>query len=657
MVERQFLKRWMWPSAACIALIAVAFAAYYPGLSGGFLFDDAANLPALGAYGRIHELDGLLRYLTSGRADPTGRPLSLLSFLLDARNWPADPAPFKRTNLAIHLANGGLLFAFLLRFGALHGVVRSRALLAASVAAGAWLLHPLFVSTVLYVVQREAILPATMALLALNTWLCARQRMLDGMRGGTACLVIAVPLLTVVAFLCKPNGGLVALLILVAEACSPALPSTDSARRYRRALYLAAWPFAALAIGGVLLVALRSLGHGIVPGRNFSILQRVITEPAILLEYLQLLCLLDPRYGSLFHDQYPPASSMFSPWWTLPAILLVVSAGLFGWRVRKRHPAMALAIGFFLAGHLMESSSLALELYFEHRNYLPAMMLFWPLGLALGQVRWARVRYLAAGSCLAALALMTHSTARLWGDPLAQAEVWAAEAPGSPRAQVHAARLEAGAGLWQFALPRIDRAANDFPAEPQALMARIDLHCVLGRVPAGAWPQLGNALRTTPRDPGVLLSKWVTSGIDTSNAHLCPEFDLSALREVVDAAAANPTINRLPGRMQDIDHLRGLLALQKDDAKGALAWFNSALAHDPRPDVALQQASLLGSAKHSQAALAHLDYFNTLEVPPVRPNQGMAWLHARLLDHQGYWPGELSRVRALLDHEAQGNLH
>jgi hypothetical protein len=637
--------------------MAVACAAYYPGLSGGFLFDDAANLPALGAYGRIHELDGLLRYLTSGRADPTGRPLSLLSFLLDARNWPADPAPFKRTNLLIHLVNGALLFTFLLRFGALHGLPRKRALLAASVAAGAWLLHPLFVSTVLYVVQREAMLPATVTLLALNTWLYARRRMLNGAPGGTAALVIGVPLLTVVAFLCKPNGGLVALLILVAEACSPMLPSTDSVRRYRRALYLAAWPFAALAIGGVVLVAVRSIGHGTVPGRTFSILQRVMTEPAILLEYLRLLALLDPQYGSLFHEQYLPATSLFSPWWTLPAILIVVAAGLFGWRVRKRHPAVALAIGFFLAGHLIESSSLALELYFEHRNYLPAMMLFWPLGLALGKVKQATVRNVAAGGCLAALALMTHTTARLWGDPLAQAEVWAAESPGSPRAQVYAARLEAGAGLWQLALPRIDRAAEAFSGEPQAAMARIDLHCTLGRIPSGAWLRLGNALRTTARDPGPLLSQWVAGAIGTSNAHTCPDFDLSRLRETVDAAAANPAINHLPGRMQDIDHLRGLFALQEDDTKAALTWFNSALAHDPRTDVALQQASLLGSAKHPRAALAHLDYFNTLEVPLVRPTQGMAWLHARLLDRQGYWPGELSRVRSLLDHEARGDLH
>src|SRR5690348_14370979 len=83
---------------ALAAILALAWWAYHPGLSGDFLFDDFANLPALGATGPVDNWATFWRYITSGKADPTGRPLTLLTFLIDARNWPAAPYPFKVTN-------------------------------------------------------------------------------------------------------------------------------------------------------------------------------------------------------------------------------------------------------------------------------------------------------------------------------------------------------------------------------------------------------------------------------------------------------------------------------------------------------------------------------------------------------------------------------
>lgn len=77
---------WVLVSAALVITIVLV---YYRGLAGGFLFDDYANLPALGRYGPVVDFDGLLRYLTSGIADPSGRPVADVVFLLDANTWPA----------------------------------------------------------------------------------------------------------------------------------------------------------------------------------------------------------------------------------------------------------------------------------------------------------------------------------------------------------------------------------------------------------------------------------------------------------------------------------------------------------------------------------------------------------------------------------------
>src|SRR3546814_19867519 len=59
--------------------------------------------------------------------------------------------------------------------------------LAAAIGTGMWLLHPLFVSTTLYIVQREAMLPATFTLLGLLAWLHGRDRS-EERRVGKECV-------------------------------------------------------------------------------------------------------------------------------------------------------------------------------------------------------------------------------------------------------------------------------------------------------------------------------------------------------------------------------------------------------------------------------------------------------------------------------------
>jgi hypothetical protein len=144
------------PSLAMAAALLLTIWAYRPGLHGGFLFDDFGNLPSLGENGPVDNWPVFWRYITSGTADPIGRPLTLLSFLLDAHNWPAAPLPFKRTNLILHLLNGVLLMCLLRRLGCSMIDGREyplRANMAAVLGAAMWMIHPLLVSTTLYIVQ------------------------------------------------------------------------------------------------------------------------------------------------------------------------------------------------------------------------------------------------------------------------------------------------------------------------------------------------------------------------------------------------------------------------------------------------------------------------------------------------------------------------
>ena len=143
------------------------------------MLDDFPNLEVLGDSGGVHDWNNFRAYLFGGFSGPTGRPLSLLSFLLDARNWPADPEPFKRTNLLIHLATATVLWqmmrALLKQLPSVAGNREALALLAA----GMWLLHPYLLSTTMYIVQRMAQLPTLFAFAGLWGYLHGRMKMAD----------------------------------------------------------------------------------------------------------------------------------------------------------------------------------------------------------------------------------------------------------------------------------------------------------------------------------------------------------------------------------------------------------------------------------------------------------------------------------------------
>src|SRR5580765_379939 len=94
------------PAAVFWIAILLCLCVYWPGLSGGFLFDDDPNLSPLGSYGGVRDWETFKSFVTTGFAGPLGRPIALASFVLDATTWPAAPYPFKLTNLWIHLLTG-----------------------------------------------------------------------------------------------------------------------------------------------------------------------------------------------------------------------------------------------------------------------------------------------------------------------------------------------------------------------------------------------------------------------------------------------------------------------------------------------------------------------------------------------------------------------
>jgi hypothetical protein len=636
-------------------LIAAGWFAYHPGLSGDFLFDDFGNLPAIGATGPIDHWATFWRYITSGTADPTGRPLALLSFLVDARNWPASPRPFKITNVLLHLLNGALLAAVLLKLGRALHLEETRARIAALFGTGAWLLHPLLVSTTLYIVQREAMLPATFTLLGIFGWMAAREALARGhVRAGLAGLLLSAWGCTLLATLSKANGVLLPLLLLLVEwivlAPNRAMPAPEINRPLRWAIrILLGVPVALLALW--LLVSVPGQMRGAAQIRDWTMGQRLLTEPRVIVDYLRLLFVPHAHSSGLFNDAFPVSTGWLHPGSTLPCILAVLALVGAGFALRKRAPAIALALLFYFAAQILESGWIPLELYYEHRNYLPAMLLFWPIGIGLGTpgtLRW--LRGLVAAAILVWLASLTLQRASLWGDGYRQALVWAAINPDSARAQASAAQYDMQHDRPRLAAARLRNALDAHPDDLQIPVNLIGAECRLEALRPQSLQAATRALANA-RVGGTLGFNWFNSAIEMAKKRQCRGLDFKTVQSLLDAARTNPYWRRIPGRQQDLAHIQGMLDLAEGKPEKTLQEFDRALALEPRPGTALEQAAKLGSHGQPRLGLEHLDYYATLP-SQGSPGRGMARVHAWVLHHQHYWEHETARLRSTLAADA-----
>ncbi|MCZ8164288.1 hypothetical protein [Silanimonas sp.] len=512
--------------AAFVFLPLLVGAALWPGLSGDFLFDDYANLPALGAFGPFDGWQPLLLYLTSGIADPLGRPLAMASFLIDAQGWPAAPGPFLRTNVVIHGLNAvlvALLGARLLRAEA--GPLRW----APFVAAALWALHPMQGTTALYIVQRHALLAATFTLLGLLAfialWRAAPERRLT-----FAALYLMAG---AAAVACKLNGLLLPVLAL---ALLPLLrrDSPPHGGPGRWVVALAAGP----AIGLGLLLALQVPGAmaGAEQFRDFSLAGRLLAQPGILVGYLADLITIAPHSGDLMFN--PPAvpDGLADPRFWAPAGLLG-GALLAALALGHRAPVLASASLFYLGGHLIEAGPVNLELAFAHRNYLPSALLFLPVAVGLARLPVAAALRAAIGiGAVAVVALVLHGEAQLWGQPRLLAEVWAQRSPASERAQVNAATWD----LWYEdparGLARLASWRESMASSTQLALTLLDLECAMGAVSTEVRAAVPQAMGADKR--GLEISLSAIDRHDQRYEHCSESAPTSAA--MLEAAAANP---------------------------------------------------------------------------------------------------------------------
>ncbi|WP_018868622.1 MULTISPECIES: M48 family metallopeptidase [unclassified Thioalkalivibrio] len=616
--------------ALATALLAVG-SLYALALPGYWLFDDWPNLVGLD---HVDDYHSALRYILSGEAGPLGRPVSLLTFALQADAWAENPETMLRVNFAIHLLAMVAVFFLASGLTKLRPTLSvERAFWIGALTAAIWGIAPFLATTHLMVIQRMTSLSGlfVFAGLALFVW----AHVLNNRTGRFLSLIGGLGVATALAALSKENGALLPLLaLLILLAWIPR-------ERWLRGLWersvivcLAVIPslFILGYLGLDLFDTLRAGDYG--NRREFTVAERLMSQPVILLDYLRQLLIPRAIAATPFMDHIPASRGLLDPPITLVAMAFWLAlAGAAIW-LRQIAPWFLFGLTFFLLAHVLESTFIGLELYFAHRNYVPAFGLFFAL---VYLVFTLPAQYLRAGLiALIAYALLSaivlFQVTANWNDKRVNAEMWIDYNPHSVRGtQLLVQQLNAS-GEHMAARELLERIAKKRP-EIALLQIQRTNNCI-GAVEE--FPNILNEVLTklasTPRYRPIGPIELHRLSQSKEPSPLCPPRDHAVLIKLSNALLDNPAFSDRDFSKSQLLIARAFAQVHLGEKAKAVEDFHESVRLHPDLEIAFRSLSLQANLGDYEGAFAFLEELEANV--PNDPLRHVAW-RSRISEFRG----------------------
>jgi tetratricopeptide (TPR) repeat protein len=364
--------------SALFFFLVVLLIVYAPSFSGAWVYDDDTNILN---NDNIHlerinftslKKTFFLKAQVPNGGERVARPLAYLSFALNWYVGKDHVFGYHVVNFIIHLTATVFLYLFIkdsLVLPRFNNRYRSLAHPVAFLSAMIWAIHPIQVTAVTYIVQRMASMAGMFTIVSLYAYLKARTSSTRGRR--IACLSACV-LFALCAFATKENSAMLPVSLLFYEILMIRGVAHTDLKKWLR------WGLPALTTV-LLLGPLYANPTHLLDGygnRPYTAVERVMTESRVILYYLCLLFYPLLSEFTLIHD-VAVSTSLWSPWTTLASVITIAGLMLSSilW-LSRRHPILVFSVWFFFINHFIEGSFIALELIYEHRNYIPSMFLF-----------------------------------------------------------------------------------------------------------------------------------------------------------------------------------------------------------------------------------------------------------------------------------------
>ncbi len=359
-----------------ISLLIILLAIYSNSFYGEWHFDDYANI-VNNPYVQIKSFSWTeIKHCVFGIfQDRLLRPLSYFSFALNYKFGGMDVFWFHVVNFIIHYLAAVFLFLFIyntLKLPLIRGKYSLIAYPVALLSTFFWALNPVHITSITYVVQRMASMMGLFYIMSMYFYL-------KGRTAQNSISSISFFILSLIAgfasVLTKENAVMLPVSILLFDLFLIQGATKKNIKIFSKILFL---PLLLILIIGLIYTGGFSNAFGGYEIRDFSMMQRILTEPRVILFYLSLLFYSISSRLTLLYD-IEISRSLFQPWTTIPSILFILLIIGFAFYMARKRPLISFCIIFYFLNHLIEGSVFSLELIYEHRNYLPSMLLFVPL--------------------------------------------------------------------------------------------------------------------------------------------------------------------------------------------------------------------------------------------------------------------------------------
>lgn len=609
-------------SLAFVFLAAlIVFWLYQPGLQGSLHFDDEVNLRGLNT---VTDWESALQFSLGGW-NLFGRSLALASFAAQAHEWNNNLQGLLWVNILIHATNVFLVGCLAYTMARLHPMLRARAEWIAVATTLLWGFASIHVSATLMLIQRMTTLSASFQLLGLLAFVLGRGYSSERRVLAAFLVFFTMPFFSLLALLAKENGALVPLFCLAIEflwlrqvcACPPG--------RFKKFLNL--FLISPLLVFLSYLVWTAGQADIVYAFRSFNLSERLLTESRVLAHYAQDLVLPRAVNFSPFADDYPISRGLLEPPST--AISLLFWSGflvLCVW-LRRYTPWPLFGLMWFLAGHLLESTVIPLELFFHHRNYLPVLgpvFAFVALLASLQDEGRVRLATLVVTAYLGLSGFVLWSTTSLWGDPLLASTLWLDRHPHSERAILYAAQRQVLINERRGAYKILEQGARDNPGNLGVNMGYLQFAC-LEDEKGEALEALDSVLHAIPLAP---YSNASINALDKILGFVindeCPGLSMENIAHILSDMEVNLNFAKHLQGMATLSQIKGRLLVNMGQPKDAIKALHKGLSYYPIETTLIDLAALLYQENGVDAAI---DLLQTWKNTP--PNRGVSAEHWR----------------------------
>lgn len=350
--------------------IIICFAIYNASIGNYSILDDVNNLKPLNSL--KDDPGNWYHIVTSNTSGPFGRSVSMASFIIDYLISPNDYGQFKRSNILIHLLCGIIGF-FTFRLLIKQTILKDKTTILAIVIFSLWLFSPLNVSTVLYSVQRMSQLSCLFVLCSILAYTFFRQHKRSSSTSFQIFAIFLALIMITLATFSKENGLLGIPLILLIEKYFFNFGLFKSSSK-DKIISLSYYLLLSIILITIIILII-NFDKYVISGysaREFNLIERMLSQVNAVGKYAINIIMPNVKEMTIFHDDFPISRSLFDSYKTSCFLFVFIAISVY-FIITKNiaHKLASFGFIFFFVAHSMESTIFPLELYFEHRNYLP----------------------------------------------------------------------------------------------------------------------------------------------------------------------------------------------------------------------------------------------------------------------------------------------